>query len=104
MFQLAREAADRGLASLAPGEAEELRALERELLGDPQSHGGGARQGVRPDPRAARDLPVREPPRDGARRARARALPPERLERLQALTHKAVSAGIESPEGSASSE
>ena len=34
----------------------------------------------------------------------ARALPPERLERLQALTHKAVSAGIESPEGRPSSE
>ena len=70
VFQIAREAADRGMGALAPAEAEELRALARELLGDAQPHRGGARSGVRPHALAPRDLPVRESPRDGARRPR----------------------------------
>jgi hypothetical protein len=68
VFQLAREAADRGFASLAPAEAEELRALERELLGA-LSRTEAERVREYDDPRAAGDLPVRKPPRDGARRA-----------------------------------
>jgi hypothetical protein len=94
VFQLAREAADRGQASLTPAEAEELRALERELL-----------DGLRPTERER----VREYDRTRARRvvfpfenphpmelvARgARALPSERLERLRTLSHKAVAAGL----------
>ena len=97
-FQIAREAADRGMGALTPAEADELRALERELLGDAEPHRGGARPGVRQDARAPRDLPVREPARDGARGARRARAAAERRERLQALSHKAVAAGLELPE------
>jgi hypothetical protein len=97
VFQLASEAADRGLYALTPAEAAELRALQRELLDN-----------LRPPERAR----VAEYDRARARRvvfpfenphvlelvARgARAMPPRSRERLQELLGKAVAAGLKSP-------
>ncbi len=94
VFEVAREAADHGLAALTKAEADELAALQRELL---------AR--LRPTERARVD----EYDRTRARRlifpfenphvmelvARgARALPATSLERLQMLYGKAVAAGL----------
>ena len=94
VFDAATEAATRGLASLAYGEARELETIERELL-----------DGLRPRDREH----VREYDRARARGAvfdietrfalvsyarGARALPAERLERLQSLLGKAVGAGL----------
>ena len=102
VFQLAREAADRGRATLAPPQAEELGALEREILGA-LSRTEAERVREYDRTRARRLIFPFENPHVMELVARgARALPPERLERLQALSHRAVAAGIESPEGSSS--
>jgi hypothetical protein len=100
VFELAREAADRGRARLSGAEADELRALERQLVG-----------ALRPVEREQ----VREYDRNRTRRPifpfenphvmelvaqGARLLPPERRARLQALTQQAVVAGIDLPEAS----
>jgi hypothetical protein len=97
VFQLASEAADRGLSALTPPEADELRALQRELLGH-----------LRPPERAR----VAEYDRARSRRvvfpfenphalelvARgARAMPSQSRERLQTLLGKAVAAGLRLP-------
>ena len=104
VFQLAREAADRGLATLAPSEAEELRALERELLGT-LSRTEAERVREYDRTRARRPIFPFENPHVMELVARgARALPPERLERLRALTHKAVAAGLQEPGQAPSSE
>jgi hypothetical protein len=100
VFQLASEAADRGLQALTPAEAAELRALQHELLGH-----------LRPPERARVD----EYDRARSRRvvfsfenphvlelvARgARAMPPRSLERLRTLLGKAVAAGLGIPAAS----
>jgi hypothetical protein len=104
VFQLAREAADRGLATLPAAEAEELRALERELLGT-LSRTEAERVREYDRTRARRAIFPFENPHVMDLFARgARALPPERLGRLQALTHKAVAAGLDRPERTPSSE
>jgi hypothetical protein len=97
VFQLAREAADRGRSTLAPAEAAELRALERELL----AH-------LRPPERAR----LAEYDRARSRRAvfpfenpyaldlvarGARAMPEASRQRLQVLLGKAVAAGLGRP-------
>ncbi len=99
VFQLASEAADRGLRALPEVEAAELRALQRELLGH-----------LRPPERAR----VEEYDRARSRRivfpfenphalelvARgARAMPPRSRARLQALLGQAVAAGLRAPAG-----
>jgi hypothetical protein len=104
VFQLAREAADRGLATLPAAEAEELRALERELL-SALSRTEAERVREYDRTRARRAIFPFENPHVMDLVARgARALPPERLGRLQALTHKAVAAGLDRPERTPSSE
>lgn len=104
VFQLAREAADRGLATLAPAEAEELRALERELLST-LSRTEAERVREYDRTRARRAIFPFENPHVMDLVARgARALPPESLERLQALTHKAVVTGLDRPERTPSSK
>ena len=104
VFQLAREAADRGLATLPPAEAEELRALERELLST-LSRTEAERVREYDRTRARRPIfPFENPHVMGLVARGARALPPERLERLQALTHEAVAAGLDRPERTPSSE
>jgi hypothetical protein len=104
VFQLAREAADRGLATLPPAEAEELRALERELL-SALSRTEAERVRDYDRTRARRAIFPFENPHVMDLVARgARALPPERLGRLQALTHKAVAAGLQEPGQAPSSE
>jgi hypothetical protein len=100
VFQLASEAADRGLPALPPAEAAELRALQLELLGN-----------LRPPERAR----VAEYDRARSRRvvfpfenphalelvARgARAMPPRSRERLQTLLGQAVVAGLGAPAAS----
>jgi hypothetical protein len=104
VFQLAREAADRGLAALPAAEAEELRALERELL-SALSRTEAERVREYDRTRARRAIfPFENPPVMELVARGARALPPERLGRLQALTHKAVAAGLDRPERTPSSE
>jgi hypothetical protein len=100
VFQLASEAADRGQGALTAAEAAELRALQRELLGN-----------LRPPERAR----VADYERARARRvvfpfenphvlelvARgARAMPPPSRERLQELLGRAVAAGLAVPAAS----
>jgi hypothetical protein len=100
VFQLASEAADRGLHALKPAEAAELRALQRELLDN-----------LRPPERAR----VAEYDRARSRRvvfpfenphvlelvARgARAMPSQSRERLQTLLGRAVAAGLGVPAAS----
>jgi hypothetical protein len=98
VFQIAREAADRGLAALTPVEAEELRELARELLAA-LSRTEAERVREYDRTRARRVIFPFENPHVMELVARgARALPVERRERLQALTYKAVAAGIDLPE------
>ena len=100
VFQLASEAADRGLPALTSAEAAELQALQREILSN-----------LRPPERAR----LAEYDRARARRvvfsfenphvlelvARgARAMPSGSRERLQALLGKAVAAGLNAPAAS----
>jgi hypothetical protein len=100
VFQLAREAADRGTAALPPAEAEELRALGRELLAK-LSRTEAERVREYDRTRARREIfPFENPPVMDLVAVGARALPAQRRERLQALTQKAVAAGIDRPEAS----
>ena len=95
VFLIARESADRGLAALTPAEAEELRALQRQLL-DKLSRTEAERVREYDRTRARRPIFPFENPHVMDLVARgARLLPPERLERLQALSHKAVAAGLD---------
>ena len=94
VFEVTREATERGLDKLPASDAEELRALEKELaatLRPPERRRldeydeARARRGVFPfENPYAMDLVAKG----------ARALPPERLERLRALTEQAVAAGL----------
>lgn len=97
VFQLAREAADRGRARLTPDEAAELQALERDLLkGLSAAQRGRIRDYDRT--RARRVVfPFENPPAMDLVARGAGTLAPERLERLRALTHRAVAAGIDAP-------
>ena len=95
VFLIAREAADRGQAALTPEEAEELRALQRQLL-DRLSRTEAERVREYDRTRARRPIFPFENPHVMELVARgARLLPPERLARLQALSHKAVAAGLD---------
>jgi hypothetical protein len=100
VFQLAREAADRGLAALTPAEAEELQALERELLAKlSRREAEAVREYDRT--RARRVIfPFENPPVMNLVALGVRGLPAERRERLQALTKRAVDAGIDRSETS----
>ncbi len=98
VFQTAREAADRGMGALTPEEVAELRALARELLGT-LSRTEAERVREYDRTRSRRVIFPFENPHVMDLVARgARALPPERRERLQALSHKAVAAGLQLPE------
>jgi hypothetical protein len=97
VFQATREAADRGRSALAPAEREQLRDIERELAGAlrPTER---SRLREYDEARARRVVFSFENPPAMALVARgARALPPERLERLRALLHAAVVAGLDAP-------
>jgi len=97
VFQLAREAAERGLSALPPAEADELRALQAELLA---VLGPAERRLISEydQTRARRPLFPFENPQVMELVGRgALALPLERRERLRELTHRAVVAGIEPP-------
>jgi hypothetical protein len=100
VFQLAREAADRGLVALTPAESEELRALGRELLAKlSRTEAQAVREYDRT--RARRVIfPFENPPVMDLVAVGVRGLPAQRRERLQALTKKAVAAGIDRPEAS----
>jgi hypothetical protein len=103
VFRRARDAADRGRSALTPEEARDLATLERELLG---ALGPGERELVREydRARARRVVFPFESPRVMEIVARgARALPPERLERLRELLHEAVAAGLDA-EGAATTD
>ena len=97
VFQLANEAADRGLGALAPTEAAELQALRRELLANlrpPQR----ARLAEYERARATRGVfPFENPPALELVASGARAMPAPRRERLQTLLGKAVAAGLAAP-------
>ena len=98
VFQVAREAADRGLGALTEAEARELRALARELLATlSRTEAERVREYDRTRTRRA-IFPFENPHIMELVARGARALPPERLERLQALSHKAVAAGLDLPE------
>ena len=100
LFQLASEATDRGLGALAPAEAAELRALQRDLLGHlrPSER---ARVAEYDRARANRIVFPFENPRALELVARgARTMPPENLKRLQELLGKAVAAGLRVPAAS----
>lgn len=98
VFQIASEAADRGLAALGPSDAEELRGLRRELL-ETLSRTERARVREYDQTRARRVIFPFENPHVMELVARgARALPPARLERLRALSHQAVAAGLAAPD------
>jgi hypothetical protein len=102
VFQLASEAADRGVPSLTPAEATELRALQHELLGH-----------LRPPERArvaeydrARSqrvvFPFENPHALELVARGALAMPAPSRERLQVLLGKAVAAGLGVPAASPS--
>ena len=94
VFQLATEAADRGIGSLAPAEAAELRGLQRELVANlrpPQR----ARLADYDRARATRGVFPFENPHALDLVARgARAMPAASRARLQELLGKAVAAGL----------
>jgi len=97
VFQAAREAAERGTSALPPAEAEELRALQAELVA---VLGPSERRLISEydETRARRPLFPFENPQVMELVGRgALALPLERRERLRELTHRAVVAGIEPP-------
>jgi hypothetical protein len=102
VFRLAGAAADRGLSALTEGEAEELRALNRALI---ETLPAADRERVQQYDRAReRRATFSFEQRDAlAAFARgARALPPQSLERLQALSAKAIAAGLASSTEAAS--
>jgi hypothetical protein len=100
VFQLASEAADRGLPALTSAEAAELQALQRELLGNlrPPER---ARLAEYDRARTHRVVFSFENPNALELIARgARAMPSGSRERLQALLGKAVAAGLGAPAAS----
>ncbi len=98
VFQVAREAADRGMGALPEPEAQELRELARELLAT-LSRTEAERVREYDRTRTRRVIFPFENPHVMDRVARgARALPAERLARLRELSHKAVAAGLALPE------
>jgi len=98
VFQVAREAADRGMGALTDAEAQELRELARELLAT-LSRTEAERVREYDRTRARRVIFPFENPHVMDLVARgARSLPAERLERLRALSHEAVAAGLDLPE------
>jgi hypothetical protein len=101
VFQIAREAADRGAATLPPAEAEELKALEAELLGG-LSRMEQERVREYDHTRARRVIfPFENPHVMDLVAKGARLLPDERRARLRELLHKAVSAGLALPPAAA---
>lgn len=97
VFQVTREAAARGAASLPQEEAAELRSLEAELMAR-LSRTEQARVAEYDGIRERRPVFPFENPHVMDLLARAaRELPPDRLSRLQSLLHKAVAAGLEAP-------
>lgn len=97
VFQITREAAERGAPSLPPAELEELRVLESELMGG-LSRMEQERIREYDLTRARRPIFPFENPHVMDLVARGvRSLPAERRARLQALLHKAVVAGLELP-------
>lgn len=98
VFQVAREAADRGMGALSEAEAQELRELARELLAT-LSRTEAERVREYDRTRARRVIFPFENPHVMDLVARgARSLPAERLARLRVLSHKAVAAGLDLPE------
>jgi hypothetical protein len=97
VFQVATEAADRGISSLSPGEAAELRGLQHELasrLRPPQR----ARLAEYDRARATRAVfPFENPAALDLVARGARAMTPARRARLQHLLGKAVAAGLPQP-------
>ncbi len=94
VFEVAREAADRGLAALTKAEADELAALQGQLLAKLRST-ERARVDEYDRTRARRLIFPFENPHVMELLARgARALPPSSRERLQTLHAKAVAAGL----------
>jgi hypothetical protein len=97
VFQVAREAADRGRDALDPQEGAELRELERQATAA-LSTTERNRVAEYDRTRARRVIFPFENPHVMDLVARGTlALPEDRRERLQALTHKAVVAGIDRP-------
>lgn len=97
VFQVAREAADRGRDALDAQEAAELRELERQVTAA-LSTTERNRVAEYDRTRARRVIFPFENPHVMELVARGTlALPEDRRERLQALTHKAVVAGIDRP-------
>jgi hypothetical protein len=97
VFQVAREAADRGRDTLDPREGAELRELERQVIAA-LSTTERNRVAEYDRTRARRVIFPFENPHVMELVARGTlALPEDRRERLQALTHKAVVAGIDRP-------
>jgi hypothetical protein len=100
VFQLASEAADRGLHALTPAEAAELRALQRELL-DNLRPPERARVAEYDRARSRRVVFPFESPHALELVARgARAMPSRSRERLQTLLGQAVAAGLGVPAAS----
>ena len=98
VFQTAREAADRGLATLTPAESQELQALEQELLSKlSRREAEAVREYDRTRVRRV-IFPFENAPVMNLVAVGARGLPLERRQRLQALSHKAVAAGLDLPE------
>jgi hypothetical protein len=97
VFQITREAAERGASTLPPAEAEELKALDSELMaGLSRMEQERVREYDRT--RARRVIFPFENPHVMDLVARgARLLPAERRARLQALLQKAVAAGLALP-------
>ena len=97
VFQIAREATERGLDKLQPAEAEELRALNQELaakLSAPERR----RLDDYDEARSRRVIfPFENPYAMDLVAKGARALPAERLDRLRALNAQAVAAGLRVP-------
>jgi hypothetical protein len=98
VFQVATDAADRGISALPPGEAAELRGLQHELasrLRPPQR----ARLAEYDRARATRVVfPFENPAALDLVALGARAMTPARRARLQQLLGKAVAAGLELPQ------
>jgi hypothetical protein len=99
VFQVTREAAERGLDKLPPADAQELRTLEHELaaaLRPPERR----RLEDYDEARTRRVIfPFENPYAMDLVAKGARSMPPERLERLRALTQQAVTAGLAVPVG-----
>ncbi len=100
LFQLAAEAAERGETALTPSEAEELRALQRELLANLRPT---QRERVLEYQRTRQRrviFPFEYPPVMELLARGAQALPAASRERLQSLNGKAVAAGLGLPTSS----